>query len=132
MTRPVFLAFLLVAAVPLAGVAQPAADNLKDGENVEIVRNNCLACHDDSYITSAKFERSEWEELLEVMVGMGMEPLDDETRGKVLDYLETVQGPGGGDAGDEEESALAPDWPWGEPLYPSNPVDWSRGSGPGR
>ncbi len=137
MKRPVFLALLLVAAVPLAGVAQPAADNLKDGEHVEIVRSNCLACHDDSYITSARFERSEWDELLDVMVGMGMEPLDDDTRGKVLDYLETAQGPDSGEAESGGSSALAPDWPWGQPLYPPNPVDWSRpagaaASGPGR
>ncbi len=113
-----------------AAAAQPASDNLKDGENVEIVRNNCLACHDDSYITSARFPRSEWDELLDVMVGMGMEPLDDETRNKVLDYLESVQGADSGDGdgpGGGDGSGVAPDWPWAEPLYPANPVSWGRG-----
>lgn len=120
---------LVLAAVPVG--AQPAADNLKDGENVEIVREQCLACHDDSYITSARFAREEWDELLDVMVGMGMAPLDDETRGKVLDYLETVQGAGGDGDGEGTSGATAagPDWPWGEPLYSPNPLDWSRPRG---
>lgn len=132
MKIPALLALACAVALPAAGLAQPAMDNLKDGENVEIVRANCLACHDDSYITSAKFERSVWDEMLDVMVGMGMEPLDDETRTKVLDYLEAVQGPDSGGADSEARQAFDSDWPWGEPLYPPNPLDWARDPGSGR
>ncbi len=87
---------------------------------MELVREQCLACHEDTYITSAEFDRETWDEMLDVMVGMGMEPLDDENRQKVLDYLEATQGPKS-----EGESAEM-QTPWAEPLYRPNPLDWTR------
>ncbi len=110
-------ALLLAFAAPALG----QTDNLKDGPHVELVREQCLACHEDSYITSAEFDRETWDEMLDVMVGMGMEPLDDESREKVLDYLEATQGPES-----EGEGEGGPETPWAEPRYRPNPLDWTR------
>ncbi len=113
-------ALRLFVLLVLASPAFAQTDNLKDGPHVELVREQCLACHEDSYITSAEFDRETWDEMLDVMVGMGMEPLDAESREKVLDYLEATQGPeSGGEEGEGET-------PWAMPLYAPNPLDWAR------
>lgn len=118
------------AAVAAGGNQYGPTDNLEDGEGVELVRENCLACHDDSYIVSLRLSRESWDETLEVMLGMGMPPLDPEVRVQVLDYLEAVQGlesdaddsAGGGRGG----NAAGFESPWANPLYEPNPLDWTR------
>ena len=113
------------------------ADNLRDGEGVEAVRENCLYCHDDSYIVSLRLPREEWESVLEVMVGMGMPPLEGEVLDAVLGYLSTVQGTDAGGAGDGDrvsanaggEARDLPDLPWAEPRYRPNPLNWHRPRG---
>lgn len=126
---------LLFAGSAGAGGAVPErqygpTDNLKDGAGVELVRENCLACHDDSYIVSLRLSRQSWGETLEVMLGMGMPPLDPAVREQVLDYLEAVQGldrADGGDAdGDSAGNAAGFESPWANPLYEPNPLDWPR------
>lgn len=127
-------AALLLSALPAAvfggGEGQYGpTDNLKDGEGVDLVREQCLACHDDSYIVSLRLSREAWDETLEVMLGMGMPPLDPEVRETVLDYLETTQGlrsPDAGDGGDDAPDAAAFESPWANPLYEPNPLDWNR------
>lgn len=126
---------LLLGGSAGAGGAAPErqygpTDNLEDGEGVELVRENCLACHDDSYIVSLRLPRESWGETLEMMLGMGMPPLDPEVREQVLDYLEAVQGldrADGGDAGgDGAGNAAGFESPWANPLYEPNPLDWPR------
>ena len=135
-------AALLLSGVPAAAFAAAErqygpTDNLADGEGVELVREQCLACHDDSYIVSLRLSREAWDETLEVMLGMGMPPLDPEVREQVLDYLETTQGlrsPEAGDSGDDAPDAAAFESPWANPLYEPNPLDWNRprSGAPGR
>lgn len=125
-------ALLSFALPPEAAAQLPPSDSLKDGEGVELVRENCLACHDDSYIVSAKLSREHWDELLDLMLGMGMPPLDPEIRDQVLDYLEATQGPNDeGDAaeGSSANSESAPDLPWAEPRYRPNPLHWGKPRG---
>ena len=126
---------LLLGGPAGAGGAAPErqygpTDNLKDGEGVELVRENCLACHDDSYIVSLRLSRESWGETLEVMLGMGMPPLDPEVREQVLDYLEAVQGfesaEGRGAGGEDGGNAAWFESPWANPLYEPNPLDWPR------
>lgn len=134
-----FGVFVLLGGTAGAGIAAGEAqygptDNLEDGEGVELVRENCLACHDDSYIVSLRLSRKAWGETLEVMSGMGMPPLDPEVREQVLDYLEAVQGldraEGGGADGADGGNAAGFESPWANPLYEPNPLDWPRpGSG---
>lgn len=127
---------LLAAAWTVASASEGTAgqwDNLKDGEGVEVVREQCLACHDDSYIVSLRLPREEWEEVLEIMVGMGMMPLEGELRETVLGYLSTAQGvdePEGSsddaDAAEEPSENAGPDLPWAEPRYAPTPLAWRR------
>ncbi len=114
-----FLRLLLPLLVVSPAFAQ--TDNLKDGPNVDLVRQECLACHEDSYITASNFDRATWDEMLDVMVGMGMAPLDDANRELVLDYLEAAQGP----ESDDDDGEADPATPWAEPLYRPNPLDWT-------
>lgn len=126
---------LLLAGPAAAGGAAPErqygpTDNLKDGEGVELVRENCLACHDDSYIVSLRLSREAWDDTLEVMLGMGMPLLDPAVREQVLDYLESVQGLDRADGGDADSdsagNAAGFESPWANPLYEPNPLDWPR------
>ena len=104
----------------------PPSDNLRDGEGVALVRENCLDCHDDSYIISAKLGREDWDGVLELMLGMGMPPLDAEVREQILDYLESTQGAGAekGTEADPSAGEPAPDLPWANPRYRPNPLYW--------
>ena len=100
-------------------------------EGRALIDEHCLYCHDDSYITSLNLGRAQWEEVLELMIGMGMPPLEPEIQEKVLDYLEEEHGPrersgtaraapASGAAGGPE----GPDLPWAYPRYRPNPLDW--------
>lgn len=127
--RPAAALFLL----PLFAAASPASqlpprDNLKDGEGVALVREHCLYCHDDSYIVSANLSREHWQEVLDLMLGMGMPPLEPEVHEQVLDYLAATQGTEAEDAAEPNDRAAEPlpDLPWAEPRYRPNPVDWRR------
>ena len=132
--RLLFRIGCLALLFALAGAPAATAnqyDNLKDGEHVDVVREQCLYCHDDSYIVSLRLARDEWEEVVDLMVGMGMPPLEGEVRDAVLDYLETAQGANDpGEGGGSDTGADAPaDLPWSEPLYPPNPLSWHRPRG---
>lgn len=128
--------FFAVSASAFAGERQfGPTDNLVDAEGVELVREYCLACHDDSYIISMNVSREAWDDTLALMLGMGMPPLDPEVHDKVLDYLEKTQGVESPEEGmDSGETAGAPEAadfasPWATPVYHPNPLDWNRPRG---
>ena len=138
--------FFTVSFAPLFSFAVSAAasagerqfgptDNLVDAEGVELVREYCLACHDDSYIISMNVSREAWDDTLVLMLGMGMPPLDPEVHEKVLDYLEETQGAASSEEGtDSGAPGGAPDAadfasPWATPAYHPNPLDWNRPRG---
>lgn len=129
------LFFLAVSASAFAGESQfGPTDNLVEAEGVELVREYCLACHDDSYIISMNVPRDAWDDTLVLMLGMGMPPLDPEVHEKVLDYLEETQGVASSEEGtDSGETGGAPaaDFasPWATPVYHPNPLDWNRPRG---
>lgn len=130
--RPLLLAASLAlfsfpaAAAPDAGVAA-----VQQNAGRALIDENCLYCHDDSYITSLNLGRGQWEEVLELMIGMGMPPLAPEVQERVLDYLETEHGPRGssppaGNAPAPGASAAGEtaDLPWAFPRYRPNPLIW--------
>lgn len=130
------LFFLAVSASAFAGESQfGPTDNLVEAEGVELVREYCLACHDDSYIISMNVPRDAWDDTLVLMLGMGMPPLDPEVHEKVLDYLEETQGAASSEDGtDPAEPGGARDAadfasPWATPVYHPNPLDWNRPRG---
>lgn len=134
----VFAALPVLISLPVSAFAAapspqlPPADSLKDGEGVELVRENCLYCHDDSYIVSLKLARDEWDGILDLMLGMGMPPLEPEAREQILEYLAVVQGTDP-DSGEPPGAGAAPtaalpvaETPWAEPRYRPNPLDWKK------
>jgi len=123
----------VVALLPVAasagsgerGIPAPAAGQESDGR--ALLDENCLYCHDDSYIRALNLPREEWEGVLDMMIGMGMPPLEPETQEQILDYLEEEHGPkesspspGAGGSADAETEEL----PWAFPRYRPNPLYW--------
>lgn len=123
----------LVALLPVAasaggeerGIAALTAGQESDGR--ALIDENCLYCHDDSYIRALNLPREEWEGVLDMMIGMGMPPLEAEVQEQILDYLEEEHGPresspspGAGASADTETEVL----PWAFPRYRPNPLYW--------
>lgn len=103
-----------------------------DDDGQALLDENCLYCHDDSYITALNLGRAQWEEVLDLMIGMGMPPLEPEVQEKILDYLEEEHGPresrpdrGRPVAGASVDSGVG-DLPWAYPRYRPNPLVWKE------
>ena len=125
--------FLVVALLPAAASAGseerrvPALASGQESDGRALIDENCLYCHDDSYIRALNLPREEWEGVLDMMIGMGMPPLDPEVQEQILDYLEEEHGPresspspGAGASADAETEVL----PWAFPRYRPNPLYW--------
>ena len=129
---PLAFAVALLPAAAFAGpeergIREPAAGQESDGR--ALIDENCLYCHDDSYIRSLNLERGAWEEVLDLMIGMGMPPLDPDVQEQILDYLEEEHGPretspSSGAAPSSGTSAGAEELPWAFPRYRPNPLYW--------
>ena len=120
---------LLFAALPWGAPAFERNQTAGSGdEGRALIDENCLYCHDDSYITSLNLGREEWEGVLDLMIGMGMPPLEPELQEKILDYLEEEHGPressGSAGAAPASGGSAAPDLPWAYPRYRPNPLYW--------
>ena len=120
------------AANAVARVSQTAESN-GDQEGRALMEENCLVCHEDSYIRSAHLTRDQWGEVLDLMIGMGMPPLEPEIQTTVLDYLEENHGPRGESgtaasnpaAGASANSGME-ELPWAYPRYRPNPLIWKE------
>ena len=101
---PQFLLALLVATAAIAGVvfssanAAPVSYTLPDetaafkpGPNLEVVQNNCTACHSADYIGTQprgpKFKKDFWQAKVTKMIKVYGAPIDDADVGKIVDYL---------------------------------------------
>ncbi len=102
MTRCFFLALLLTlaAAACLGGSASAAPISytlpdetaaFKPGPNLEVVRNNCTACHSADYVSTQprgpKFKKDFWQAEVTKMIKVYGAPIDDADVGKIVDYL---------------------------------------------
>jgi hypothetical protein len=106
MTRPVLLA--LAAAIGLAGAicafgpttagAKPVSYKLPDkaiefkpGPNLEVVKNNCTACHSADYVQTQprgpKFSKDFWQAEVNKMIKVYGAQIDQADIGKIVDYL---------------------------------------------
>ena len=105
MTRCFFLALLLTlaAAAYLGGPASAAPVSytlpdetaaFKPGPNLEVVQNNCTACHSADYISTQprgpKFKKDFWQAEVTKMIKVYGAPIDDADVGKIVDYLATT------------------------------------------
>jgi mono/diheme cytochrome c family protein len=99
MTRLLLLAVAAVAALGLGPVnAAPISYTLPDetaafkpGPNLEVVQNNCTACHSADYINTqprgSKFKKDFWQAEVTKMIKVYGAPIDDADVGKIVDYL---------------------------------------------
>ena len=123
----------VVALLPVAAAAGGEERGIlartawQENDGRALIDENCLYCHDDSYIRALNLPREEWEGVLDMMIGMGMPPLESEIQEQILDYLEEEHGPresspspGAGASAD----AATEDLPWAFPRYRPNPLFW--------
>jgi mono/diheme cytochrome c family protein len=97
---PIKLPALLAAASIIAGAAAAApvsytlpeeTSSFKPGSNVEVVKNNCTACHSADYVQTQprgpKFSKDFWQAEVTKMIKLYGAPIEDADVGKILDYL---------------------------------------------
>jgi mono/diheme cytochrome c family protein len=103
MTRCFFLALALplaaVAALALGSAnAAPVSYQLPDetaafkpGPNLEVVQNNCTACHSADYVNTQprgpKFKKDFWQAEVTKMIKVYGAPIQDADVGKIVEYL---------------------------------------------
>jgi sulfite dehydrogenase (cytochrome) subunit B len=97
------LAFLLATSA-LVGLSSGATDAaprsytvpeetaaFKPGPNLEVVQNNCTACHSADYIhiqpRGPKFQKDFWQAEVTKMIKIYGAPIDEADVGKIVDYL---------------------------------------------
>src|SRR3954453_23031155 len=101
MTRAI-LAMLTVVAIGGAGVLASAAKPLtytlpdetaafKPGTNLDVVQNNCTACHSADYIQTQprgeKFKKDFWQAEVTKMIKVYGAPIEEADVGKIVEYL---------------------------------------------
>ena len=101
MVRVPLMPMMLIAAI--AGISAAASAKpvgyklpdetatLKPGANLEVVQNNCTACHSVDYIKTQprgpKFKKDFWQAEVTKMIKVYGAPIDDADAGKIVDYL---------------------------------------------
>ncbi len=86
------------AYVPIAAKAKPVSYKLpeetatfKPGPNLEVVQNNCTACHSADYIKTQpqgpKFKTDFWQAEVTKMIKLYGAPIDQADVGKIVEYL---------------------------------------------
>src|SRR4249919_873427 len=95
---------LALTAVAIGGagvlnsVAKPVSYTLPDetaafkpGPNLDVVQNNCTACHSADYVQTQprgeKFKKDFWAAEVTKMIKVYGAPIDDADVGKIVDYL---------------------------------------------
>ncbi|MGO4712981.1 SorB family sulfite dehydrogenase c-type cytochrome subunit [Bradyrhizobium sp. 2TAF24] len=85
------LGLVPASAKPLSYKLPEETATLKPGPNVEVVQNNCTACHSVDYIKTQprglKFKKDFWQAEVTKMIKVFGAPIDDADVGKIVDYL---------------------------------------------
>jgi mono/diheme cytochrome c family protein len=97
MTRSVLLAVAAIAGLSLGSVnAAPVTYTLPDetaafkpGPNLDVVQNNCTACHSADYINTQPrgLKKDFWQAEVTKMIKVYGAPIEDADVGKIVDYL---------------------------------------------
>jgi sulfite dehydrogenase (cytochrome) subunit B len=78
-------------AAPLNYAAPEETAAFKPGPNLDVVQNNCTACHSADYISTQprgeKFKRDFWQAEVTKMIKVYGAPIDEADVGKIVDYL---------------------------------------------
>jgi cytochrome c5 len=93
---------IAVGGTVVSGYAKPAASvktyklpdetaAFKPGPNLEVVQNNCTACHSADYVKTQpqgpKFKKDFWQAEVTKMIKVFGAPIDDADVPKIVDYL---------------------------------------------
>jgi hypothetical protein len=80
-----------VSAKPVSYMLPDETAALKPGPNLEIVQNNCTACHSVDYIKTQpqgpKFKKDFWQAEVTKMIKVYGAPIEDADVGRIVDYL---------------------------------------------
>ena len=97
MTRFIFLALIAAfslapaRAAPVAYILPEETAVFKPGASVDVVKNNCTACHSSDYVQTQprgpKFSKDFWQAEVTKMIKVYGAPIDDADAGKIVDYL---------------------------------------------
>ena len=78
-------------AAPVSYTLPNETAAFKPGPNLEVVQNNCTACHSADYINTQprgpKFKKDFWQAEVTKMIKVYGAPIDDADAGKIVDYL---------------------------------------------
>lgn len=99
MTGSLFLTLAAFAALSLGSAsAAPVSYALPDetaafkpGPNIEVVQNNCTACHSADYVNTQprgpKYKKDFWQAEVTKMIKVYGAPINDADVGKIVEYL---------------------------------------------
>ena len=78
-------------AAPVSYTLPDETAVFKPGPNLEVVQNNCTACHSADYIKTQprgeKFKKDFWQAEVTKMIKVYGAPIDDADVSKIVDYL---------------------------------------------
>jgi mono/diheme cytochrome c family protein len=83
--------FASAQAAPISYAVPEETAAFKPGANLEVVQNNCTACHSADYIKTQprgeKFKKDFWTAEVTKMIKVYGAPIDDADVGRIVDYL---------------------------------------------
>jgi len=83
--------FASVIAAPINYKLPEETAAFKPGPNLEVVQNNCTACHSADYINTQprgpKFKKDFWQAEVTKMIKVYGAPIDDADVPKIVEYL---------------------------------------------
>ncbi|WP_426436523.1 cytochrome c [Bradyrhizobium genosp. P] len=85
------LSIVAAAATPVNYALPEETAAFKPGPNLEVVQNNCTACHSADYINTQpqgeKFKKDFWQAEVTKMIEVYGAPIDNAEIGKIVEYL---------------------------------------------
>lgn len=85
------LSIVAATAAPLNYALPEETAAFKPGPNLDVVQNNCTACHSADYIKTQprgeKFKKDFWAAEVTKMIKVYGAPIDDADVGKIVEYL---------------------------------------------
>jgi hypothetical protein len=85
------LGFATAHAAPVSFALPDETAAFKPGANLDVVKNNCTACHSADYIQTQprgeKFRKDFWAAEVTKMIKVYGAPIEDADVGKIVDYL---------------------------------------------
>jgi mono/diheme cytochrome c family protein len=85
------LGFSAVTAAPVNYKLPEESAAFKPGPNLDVVKNNCTACHSADYVNTQprgpKFKKDFWQAEVTKMIKVYGAPIDDADVPKIVEYL---------------------------------------------